>query len=99
MAQKVGRTRGLQNHLGANPYLLISMRLKCNHLDNILPQTAASKSAGKSELWPISQRHQNRPFFEILQRGDQGKMAQKVGRTSGAPKSPLAANLGLSSIN
>ena len=28
-----------------------------------------------------SYRLQNRPFFEILQRGDQGKIAQKVGRT------------------
>ena len=34
-----------------------------------------SKSAGNSELWPILQKHQNRPFFEILQRGDQGRMA------------------------
>ena len=38
-------------------------------------------SARKSELWPIWQRHQNRPFFVNLQRGDQGKIAQKVGRT------------------
>ena len=67
------------------------MRLKVQSSDNILAQTAALEVLGKSELWPISQRHQNRPFFEILHRGDQGKIAQKVGRARGLFKH-LGAN-------
>ena len=31
----------------------------------------------KGEIW---QGHPNRPFSEIFQRGDQGKLSQKVGR-------------------
>ena len=67
------------------------MRLKVQSSDNILAQTGALEMLGKSELWPISQRHQNRPFFEILHRGDQGKIAQKVGRARGLFKH-LGAN-------
>ena len=33
-----------------------------------------------TEIKQIGQGHPNRPFFEILQRGTQGKSAQKVGR-------------------
>ena len=36
-----------------------------------------SKSVRKAEFWQIGQSDLNRPFSEILQRGDQGKMAQK----------------------
>ena len=36
-----------------------------------------SKRARKAEFWQIGQSDLNRPFSEILQRGDQGKMAQK----------------------
>ena len=36
-----------------------------------------SKSFRKAEFLQIGQRDVNRPFSEILQRGDQGKMAQK----------------------
>ena len=36
-----------------------------------------SKSARKAELWQIRQGGLNRPFSEILQRGNQGKLAQK----------------------
>ena len=35
------------------------------------------KRARKAEFWQIGQSDLNRPFSEILQRGDQGKMAQK----------------------
>ena len=71
------------------------LALKVQSSDNILAQIgqhfAALEVLGKSELWPISQRHQNRPFFEILHRGDQGKIAQKVGRARGLFKH-LGAN-------
>ena len=36
-----------------------------------------SKSVRKAEFWQIGQSDLNRPFSEILQRGDQGKIAQK----------------------
>ena len=36
-----------------------------------------SKSVRKAEIWQIGKSDLNRPFSEILQRGDQGKMAQK----------------------
>ena len=36
-----------------------------------------SKSVRKAEFWQIGQSDLNRPFSEILQRGDQGKMAKK----------------------
>ena len=36
-----------------------------------------SKSARKAEFWQTGQSDLNRPFSEILQRGDQGKIAQK----------------------
>ena len=41
-----------------------------------------SKSARKARL-QIPQGHPNRPFSEILQRGDQGKLGQKVGLLKG----------------
>ena len=68
---------------------LISKRLKCNHRTTLC-RNSSSKSAGNSEIWPILKRHQNRTFFEILQRGDQGNIAQKVGRTCSLPKHPAA---------
>ena len=37
----------------------------------------ASESVRKAEFWQIGQSDLNRPFSENLQRGDQGKMAQK----------------------
>ena len=36
-----------------------------------------SKTLFKADFWQIGQSDLNRPFSEILQRGDQGKMAQK----------------------
>ena len=42
-----------------------------------------SKSARKAEIWQIPQGHPNRPFSEILQRGDQGKLGKKVGLPKG----------------
>ena len=40
-------------------------------------EKGGSKSVRKGEIWQIGQSDLNRPFSEILQRGDQGKMAQK----------------------
>ena len=55
--------------------------------DNFLLQTAASKvpakpSYGKFRNWG----HPNRPFSEVLQRWDQGKLSQKWRATSGVWK-------------
>ena len=64
--------------------------LKVQSSDNIVPQTAALKVPAIPSNDHFLQRHQNRPFFEILQRGDQGKIAQKVGRTRRLQKHPTA---------
>ena len=39
--------------------------------------SGGSKSVRKAEFSQVGQSDLNRPFSEILQRGDQGKMAQK----------------------
>ena len=41
------------------------------------------KSARKTGLSQIPQGNPNRPFSEILQRGDQGKLGEKVGLLKG----------------
>ena len=58
----------------------ISMRLMWNH-----------RTAFCSKPWlQKCQRQQNGLFFEILQRGDKRKIAQKVGRTRRLQKHPVA---------
>ena len=71
-------------------YPLISMDLKPNHRATFCRKRRLQKCSN-SQQWQIKQRHLNRPFFEILQRGDQGKNAQKVGRLDGLEKH-LGAN-------
>ena len=56
------------------------MRLKCNDRDTF-SRKRRLKSARKAEFWQIGQSDLNRPFSEILQRGDQGKNGSKVGPT------------------
>ena len=56
--------------------LLINMRLKCNDRATFCRKRRL-QSVRKAEFWQIGQSDLNRPFSEILQRGDQGKMAQK----------------------
>ena len=83
MAEKVGRAKGLKKHLNES-HVICS--LVCYQSANIGQHSGAnggSKSARKAQLWEILQRHLTRPFSEILLRGDQGKMAEKVGRTKG----------------
>ena len=46
-------------------------------IEQLLAGIGGSKSVRKAESWQIGQSDLNRPFSEILQRGDQGKMAQK----------------------
>ena len=45
-----------------------------------------SKSARKAELGQIPQGNPNRQFSLILERGDQGKLGQKVGLIKGSWK-------------
>ena len=66
---------------------LISMPLKCNHWTTF-SANRGSKSAGNSELWPIWQKHQNRPFFEILHMGGPRTNSLKSRPSSRAPKTP-----------
>ena len=44
---------------------------------SLLLCSAINMLKSKAEFWQIGQSDLNRPFSEILQRGDQGKMAQK----------------------
>ena len=46
-------------------------------IEQPLAAIGGSKSVRKAEFWQIRQSDLNRPLSEILQRGDQGKMAQK----------------------
>ena len=46
-------------------------------IDQPFSANGGSKNVRKAEVWEIGQSDLNRPFSEILQRGDQGKMAQK----------------------
>ena len=46
-------------------------------IEQPLAGIGGSKSVRKAEFWQIGQSDLNRPFSEILQRRDQGKMAQK----------------------
>ena len=52
-------------------------------IEQLLGANGGSKSARKAELWQIPQGHPNRPFSEILQRGNQEKLGQKVGLIKG----------------
>ena len=70
-------------------------RLNSMHLKGIIEEhfaaNCASISARGAELWQICQGDLNRPFSEILLRGDQGQMLKKVGRLYGLKKQ-LGAN-------
>ena len=46
-------------------------------IEQLLAGIGGSKSVRKAEFWQIGQSDLNRPFSEILQRGDHEKMAQK----------------------
>ena len=66
-------------------HLLISMHLKCKHWTTFcwklrLHKCISVRKAGWGKIW---QGHLNRPFSEILPRGDQGTMLKKVGRLWG----------------
>ena len=83
-SKKKADYRGFKNTLAKLHHLLIGMRLKCNHRSTFCCNRG-SKSARRTELWQIWPRgHLNRPFSEILPRGDQGKMLKKVRQTIGA---------------
>ena len=80
---------GPKNTLTQIPSSINQFALKVQSSDNIVPQTAALKLPAIPSNGQF-RRHQNRPFFEILQNGDQGKIAQKVGRTRKFQKHPAA---------
>ena len=81
IAEKVGRTKGLEKHLSANGVIC---SLVCTQSANIGQHSGAnggSKSARKTQLLEILKGHLNRPLSKILLREDLGKMAEKVGQT------------------
>ena len=93
MGEEVGGTKGLEKHLSANGVIC---SLVCASSANIGQHSGAnggSKRARKAQLWEILQGHLNRPFSEMLLRGDQGKMAEEVGRTKALEKLLSANNL------
>ena len=81
---------GFKKHPRANRIIFY---LTCTWSAIIEEHFAANRtfiSARKAELWQICQGDLNRPFSEILPRGDQGKMLKKVGRLYGLQKHPGA---------
>ena len=83
MAEKVNRTKALENYVSANLVICSLVCLLSATIRQHSGESGRSKSARKAQLLEILQRHLNRPFLKILLRGDQGKMAEKVGRTKG----------------
>ena len=83
MAEKVGRIQGLGKHLSANNEICSLGSVLSANIAQHSGANGGSKSARKALLGEILQGHLNRSFSEILLTGDQGKMAEKVGRTKG----------------
>ena len=79
MAQKVGRTSQAPKTpwRKSHRYLLISMRLKCNHLDNILPQTAAPKVPASPSYGQFRKDTKIGHFLKFFKGGTKGKWLKK----------------------
>ena len=90
MLKKVGRLYGIQKHPSANRIISYLIRTWSAIIEEHFAANCASISARRAELWQICQGDLNRPFSEILPRGDQGKMLKKVGRLYGLQKHPSA---------
>ena len=90
-AEKVGRLQGLENDLAANCAMEKLVSAESAILAKHFGANHGSRSARGAELEQIWQGHLNRPFLEILLRGDQRKTAQKVGRIQGL-ENHLCAN-------
>ena len=90
MLKKVGRIYGLQKHPGANRIIFYLISTWSAIIEEHFAANCASISARRAELWEICQGDLNRPFSEILPRGDQGKMLKKVRRLYGLQKHPGA---------
>ena len=91
MAEKVGGTKGLEKHLSANNVICSLVCILSATIRQHSGACGRSKSARKAQLLEILQGHLNRPFSEILLRGDHGQMAKKIRRTKGLEE-PLSAN-------
>ena len=72
--------------LGANPMKSSFACAQRRIIGQLFSANGSSKSARKAKLWQIPQGHPNRPFSEILQRGDQGKLGQRDGLLNGLKK-------------
>ena len=88
--KKQAELAGSKNTLPQIPSSINQYALKVQSSDNIVPQTAALKVPAISSNGQFRKDTKIGHFFEILQRGDQGKIAQKVGRTRRFQKHPAA---------
>ena len=93
MLKKVGRIYGLQKHPSANHIVFYLICTWSAIIEEHFAANCASISARRAELWQICQGDLNRPFSEILPRGDQSKMLQKVCRIYRLQKHPGANSI------
>ena len=75
-------------------YPLISMRLKCKHRTTFWRKRRLQKRR-QSRVMAIFAKALKSPLSEIWQRGDQGKIAQKLADNKGSKNSPAQISLSL----
>ena len=81
-------TSGARKSPWRNPcYRKISMRLKCNHWATFWRKRRFPKCPQSRAMTDLAKTPKS-AFLEIWQRGDQGKMAEKVGRLWGLKNHP-----------
>ena len=85
--KKQAELAGSKNTLPQIPSSLNQYALKVQLSDNIVPQKKVPAIPSNGQFRKDTKIGH---FFEILQRGDQGKIAQKVGRTCKFQKHPAA---------
>ena len=93
IAQKVGRARRFQKHSTQIPSSINQYALKVHSSDTIMPQNLALKVPAIPSNGQFRKDTKIGRFFQILQRGDQAKIAQKVGRTRWLQKHPAGNSI------
>ena len=88
--KKKAELAGSENTLPQIPSSINQIALKVQSSGNIVPQTAALKVPAIPSNGQFGKDTKIGHFFEILQRGNQGKIAQKVGRSRRLRKHPAA---------
>ena len=85
--KKKADLRGLKKNLRKSHDIFISMRLKCKQRTTFRRKRRL-QNCPQSRVMVNLAKPPNRPFSQILHRGDQGKTAQKEGRLEGPEKQP-----------